>query len=319
MKAITGEYKKQIKRYPGNPIISPRPGLLWEQGGTLNPAAIDIDGKIHLLYRAATVTNVSTIGYASTVDGLKIDERPDKPIYFPREKFESKTDSNPGYGCEDPRIIEINDKLYMTYTGYDGVTPRVAISSISKEQFKNKNWSAWSKPEVISPPNIPNKDATILPEPVNGRYMIFHRVHEIVCADFVDSLDFTKEKIDQCIEIIEPRRGMWDGLKVGISCPPIKTKKGWLMLYHGVSWSSIYRVGAVLLDLEDPTVVIGRTAVPILEPQEPYEMQGVVSNVVFPCGNVIRNGKLYIYYGAADRHIGVAYVDVEILLEMLES
>jgi predicted GH43/DUF377 family glycosyl hydrolase len=319
MKTITGEYKKAIKRYPGNPIISPRPGLLWEQGGTLNPAAIDIDGKVHLLYRAATVSNQSTIGYASSFDGLKIDERPDKPIYFPREKFESKTDNSPGYGCEDPRIVEINDKLYMSYTGYDGVTPRVAISSISKSDFINKKWSAWSKPEAITPPNIPNKDATILPEPVKNRYMVFHRVHEVVCADFVDSLDFSKEKIDQCIEIIEPRRGMWDGLKVGISCPPIKTPKGWLMLYHGVSWSAIYRVGAVLLDLEDPTIVRARTAVPILEPQESYEMQGIVSNVVFPCGNIVRNGKLYIYYGAADKHVGVAYVDMEILLEMLES
>jgi predicted GH43/DUF377 family glycosyl hydrolase len=112
---------------------------------------------------------------------------------------------------------------------------------------------------------------------------------------------------------------MWDGLKVGISCPPIKTPKGWLMLYHGVSWSAIYRVGAVLLDLEDPTIVRARTAVPILEPQESYEMQGIVSNVVFPCGNIVRNGKLYIYYGAADKHVGVAYVDMEILLEMLES
>jgi predicted GH43/DUF377 family glycosyl hydrolase len=319
MKTIIGEYKKAIKRYPGNPIISPRPGLLWEQGGTLNPAAIDIDGKVHLLYRAATVSNQSTIGYASSFDGLKIDERPDKPIYFPREKFESKTDNSPGYGCEDPRIVEINDKLYMSYTGYDGVTPRVAISSISKSDFINKKWSAWSKPEAITPPNIPNKDATILPEPVKNRYMVFHRVHEVVCADFVDSLDFSKEKIDQCIEIIEPRRGMWDGLKVGISCPPIKTPKGWLMLYHGVSWSAIYRVGAVLLDLEDPTIVRARTAVPILEPQESYEMQGIVSNVVFPCGNIVRNGKLYIYYGAADKHVGVAYVDMEILLEMLES
>ena len=111
---------------------------------------------------------------------------------------------------------------------------------------------------------------------------------------------------------------MWDGLKVGISTPPIKTEKGWLMLYHGVSWSAIYRVGALLLDLNDPTIVIARTAFPIFEPKEEYECRGVIPDVVFPCGLVARNGMAYMYYGAGDDVVGVATIKMDSLLKILE-
>ena len=111
---------------------------------------------------------------------------------------------------------------------------------------------------------------------------------------------------------------MWDGGKVGISAPPVKTKAGWFLLYHGVSWSTTYRVGAVLLDLEDPTVVKARTAIPLFEPETEYERKGVVPNVVFPCGLVVRAGTAFIYYGAADSVVGVATVKMSALLKMME-
>lgn len=309
--SITDQKKEYVKRYPGNPIISPRPGFLWEEKGTLNPASIELDGKTHIIYRAVGVDNISTLGYAVSNDGLSIDERLDKPIYFPRADFEKN-------GCEDPRIVEIDKTLYMTYTGFDGSTPRVVASSISVNDFLRRNWSAWSNPVAITPPSIPNKDSSILPEKVRGSYMIFHRVHESICVDFVSTLDFNKEKITQCVEIVSPRRGMWDGGKVGISTPPIKTKDGWLLLYHGVSWSTTYRVGAVLLDLEDPTIVKARTAIPLFEPEEEYEHKGIVQNVVFPCGLTIKKQEIFMYYGAADYVIGVARMKVASILKMLE-
>jgi predicted GH43/DUF377 family glycosyl hydrolase len=148
--------------------------------------------------------------------------------------------------------------------------------------------------------------------------MIFHRVNTSICVDYVSSLDFSKEKVTQCIEIISPRKGMWDGRKVGISSPPVKTKDGWLLLYHGVSWSTTYRVGAVLLDLEDPTIVKARTAIPLFEPETEYEHKGIVPNVVFPCGLTIRGSTAYIYYGGGDLVVGVATVKVSALLKMLE-
>ncbi len=311
--------KTRFKRFIGNPIISPRPGLLWEAGGTINPAAVELNNKTHIIYRAATVTNVSVMGYATSSDGFTIDERLDKPIYFPRTEYEYRPDSNSNYGCEDPRIVVIGDKLYMTYTAYNGGTPRVAVSYITIHDFLDRRWSAWSVPNVITPPNIPNKDATILPEPVDGKYMIIHRINEGICADFVNSLDFSKEEVNKCIEILNPRPGMWDGVKVGIAGPPVKTKKGWLLLYHGISRSKKYRVGAVLLDLEDPTVVKARTAVPVFEPEESYERNGLIPNVVFPCSLIVRNGTVYIYYGAADSVIGVATIKLEDLLNKLRT
>ncbi len=324
LESLSGPGRPPIKRFPGNPIIAPRPGVLWEARGTFNPAAIDLGdlpdgkaGKTHILYRALSADNISTVGYAISSDGLSIDERLDKPIYSPRAGFERKNDGG-GYGCEDPRVMKIGDRLYMAYTAYDGSTPRVAISSISEDDFLKRNWSAWSEPEAITPPSISDKDAAILPEPVNGKYLVFHRVHESVCADFVDSLDFSKEKVDQCIEILSPRRGMWDGGKVGISAPPVKTKDGWFLLYHGVSWSTTYRVGAVLLDLKDPTIVKARTAIPLFEPETEYERKGAMPNVVFPCGMVVRGGTAFIYYGAADSVVGVATVKMSALLKMME-
>ncbi len=312
LESIMDGQKVGLQRFRGNPIITPRPGVLWEAKGTLNPAAIDMGNKTHILYRAVTADNISVIGYANSSDGFSIDERLDKPIYKPRVDFESR-------GCEDPRIMLIDKKVFMTYTAYDGVLPRVAVTSIDSEHFLKKNWSKWSQPEIITPMNVDNKDAAILPEAINGKYMILHRVHESICADFVSSLDFSKEKVTKCIEILSPRRGMWDGNKVGISAPPVRTANGWLLLYHGVSWSSIYRVGAVLLDLEDPTIVKARTAIPLFEPIEKYETEGVVNNVVFPCGLVIRGGTAYIYYGGGDSVVGVATIKMNELLNMLKT
>lgn len=320
LQSISENTKKLVARFPGNPIIAPRPGVLWEESGTVNPGAIDVGGKTCILYRAVARGNVSTLGYAESTDGLSIDYRSDKPAYFAREPFELRDGHIGGdnYGCEDPRLMQIADRIYMTYSGYNGSTPRVAITSIDVDDFAARKWSAWSKPQAITPDGVPDKDAAILPEKVNGKYMIFHRVHESVCADFLSTLDFTKERITQCIEIISPRKGMWDGGKVGIATPPVKTKDGWLLLYHGVSWSTTYRVGAVLLDLKDPTIVRARTGIPLFEPQEEYEQKGIVPNVVFPCGLTIRKGIVYMYYGGADYVVGVATVKLTQLLKMLE-
>ena len=111
---------------------------------------------------------------------------------------------------------------------------------------------------------------------------------------------------------------MWDTVRIGLSTPLIKTKKGWVMLYHGISWRGTYRVGALLLDLKDPTIVISRTAAPFFEPTMEYESMGTVSNVVFPCGLIERKGLLYLYYGAADKYIGVGTIPLKSILEYLK-
>jgi beta-1,2-mannobiose phosphorylase / 1,2-beta-oligomannan phosphorylase len=307
-----------LKRAHHKPIIVPNKEHEWEATSTFNPAVVQAGGKIHILYRTLSSDNTSYIGYASTKDGINIDERLPEPIYVPREDFESKKIAGGNSGCEDPRVTKIGKNIYMCYTAFDGIgPPRVAVTSITEKNFLAKNWE-WAKPILITPPGFDDKDTCILSEKINGQYFILHRVADEICGDYLKSLDFSKDSVKKCIRILGPRINTWDSSKVGISAPPIKTKHGWLLLYHGVSKShNTYRVGAVLLDLDDPAIVLARTADPIFEPREEYEKVGLVNNVVFPCGMAEKNGLLYIYYGGADSVVGVATVELDILITAL--
>lgn len=308
-----------VTRAKENPILKPIEKHAWEKQSVFNAAAIDLGGSVHLLYRAMGEDNTSVLGYAATKNGIKITERSPEPAYVPREEFEQKKGSPTGNsGCEDPRITKIGDTIYMTYTAFDGVNhTRVALTTISAKDFLAKKWSAWSKPILVTPDNVNDKNMCLLPEKVGGQYMLLHRIGTELCTDFLDSLDFKKSRLTRCIEIMGPRPGMWDSQKIGIAGPPIKTPKGWLLIYHGVSVSTTYRLGAVLLDLKNPSIVLSRTVDTIFEPIEEYERVGVVRNVIFSCGVIARGDNLFIYYGGADKVIGVAKVSVKKLLKIL--
>ena len=310
--------KDPFIRPPFNPIISPIPSHPWESFATFNPGALAIKGKTYIFYRAMSQDNTSTIGLAVSTDNLTIEERLSNPIYIPREPFELKARENANSGCEDPRVMIVENRIYMCYTAYNGVhVPRVAVTSISVKDFLKRNFD-WSKPVLITPEGIDDKDSCIFEEKINGKYLVFHRIGTDICADYVNSLDFEKEKIDKCISVLGPRTGMWDSNKVGISGPPIKTKHGWLLFYHGVSKRhNTYRIGAVLLDLKDPTLVKARSTDPVFEPTEIYEKIGIVNNVVFPCGSVVKKDKVYLYYGGADKVVGVAECPLADILEPL--
>jgi predicted GH43/DUF377 family glycosyl hydrolase len=241
------------------------------------------------------------------------------PIYGPRESFEQK--QKPGYsGCEDARFTKLGDTYYVCYTAFDGVNPpRVALTSILVRDFLDRRFENFAKPVLISSPEIDDKDAALFPEKIDGQYVFIHRVQPSIHLNYVKSLtDFDGEHFFIRHPIIFPRINMWDDAKIGLSSPPIKTRKGWLLLYHAISSRDhAYRAGAVLLDLERPERVIGRTRSPLLEPEMPYEKKGIVPNVVFPCGSVVIGEKLIIYYGAADQVIGMASLDLSELLKEL--
>ena len=212
----------------------------------------------------------------------------------------------------------------MTYVAYDGHShPRVALSSIHIDDFLSKKWN-WQKPVLISPPYIVDKNACILPEKINGKYVIFHRVFPNILIDFVDNLDFDGKTRWLEGQFKIPTRALssdWDNLKVGCGPPPIKTKEGWLLIYQAVSSldESRYKIGAMLLDLKDPTKVLARTRSPILEPIATYENEGFKAGVVYPCGAVIINDHLFVYYGGADTFVCVASVKLEPFLEQLAT
>ncbi len=307
-----------FKHYEKNPIIIPNKKNPWESKATFNPGVLRIKNTTYILYRTLSEDNTSSIGYAESKDGFNITKRLDQPIYIPREDFEIKKVSGGNSGCEDPRLIKIGKIIYMCYTAFDSIgPPRVAVTSILEKDFLENNWK-WEKPILLTPAGIDDKDTCIFPEKVNGKYFILHRVGDQICGDYLKSLNFKKETVKKCIQIFGPRRNTWDSSKVGISAPPMKTKYGWLLLYHGVSKShSTYRVGAAMLDLKDPTIVLSRTADPIFEPEEQYEKIGIVNNVVFPCGMALNKGVLYIYYGGADKVVGVATMKLDIILKAL--
>jgi beta-1,2-mannobiose phosphorylase / 1,2-beta-oligomannan phosphorylase len=264
-----------------------------------------------------TAANTSTIGYARSTDGVHIDERHPTPAYIPRADFESKRGNSDGNsGCEDPRVVVIGDRVYMTYTAYDGAhNPRGALTSITIEDFLAKRFDSWDMPILITPDEVDDKDVSLLPEKIGENFILYHRINNQICADVVPDLSF-KKRVSRCIEIMGPRSGMWDEAKVGIAGPPIKVDEGWLMIYHGVSGHSHYRLGAALLD-HTGLSVIARTADEIFQPIEEYEKNGEVRNVVFSCGHVVRGDTLYLYYGGGDKVLGVATASFARILRAL--
>jgi predicted GH43/DUF377 family glycosyl hydrolase len=326
-----------LERFEGNPILKPDNKHRWETKAVFNPAAIYESGKVHILYRAIGESDVSVLGYASSLDGLHIHERLDKPVYIPREPFEGVNPSHPCVselasiyvsggggmgGCEDPRLTKIGERVYLTYVAYDGHShPRVALSSIHIDDFLNRTWN-WQKPVLISPPHIVDKNACILPEKINGKFVIFHRVFPNILIDFADDLDFDGKTRWLVGQFKIPTRALssdWDNLKVGCGPPPMKTKDGWLLIYHAVSRDdeSRYKIGAMLLDLKDPTKVLARTRSPILEPIASYENQGLKAGIVYPCGAVAISERLFVYYGGADTVVCVASVKLGHFLDQL--
>ncbi len=210
----------------------------------------------------------------------------------------------------------------MTYVYFDGFNPpRIAITSISVKNLLDKRW-LWEKPVLISPPGVVDKSACILPEKINGKYVIFHRIFPNILIDFVDSLDFSDGQYLKGQHKITPRSQLWwDSRKIGAGAPPIKTKDGWLLIYQAVDDkdSGKYLVGAMLLDLEDPTKVLYRSKSPIIEPDMWYDNEGFKAGVVYPCGAVAVDNQLFVYYGGADSHVCVATTKIDKFLDQLKT
>ncbi len=307
------------QRFSNNPLLEPIPHHPWESSAVFNPAAVDINGKVYLIYRSTSNDGRSYLGLAISNNGLTIDERLPEPIYPLRSIYELPKAPHVLGGTEDPRVTRIGDVLYMCYTAFDGNLPRLAFTSITVNDFLNRNWSTWTEPKIISPNDTPDKDCALFPEKINGKYVFIHRLGTDIMIDTVDDLEFKDKTYLGTKAVIESHPGQWDGKKVGISNPPIKTEKGWLVFYHGVSdVDGSYRVGTLLLDLQDVIKVIARTTSPIFEPEADYEKVGIVNNVIFPCGHVIKGNDIYLYYGGADKVVcGVKINAHELINELL--
>ncbi len=310
---VTSEYPRAgtLVRFAGNPILEPIKEHPWESRYVFNPGAINLKGKVYVIYRAVGDDGISRFGLAVSEDGFKFTERTDKPIFEPKGKSEKN-------GCEDPRLTLIGNRIYMVYTAYDGLVAQIALASISVSDFLNYSWGGWRRHGLVFPGFV-NKDGTLFPECFNGKFVMLHRVDPHIWITFSRHLRCPWPRGEHQI-LTGSRSGMaWDGAKIGGGAQPIKTKYGWLLITHGVDHAHIYRLGAMLVDLADPTILLYRSPNPILEPTEKYEIGEIdkcwVPNVVFACGAVPREdnkeilssgNELLVYYGAADTAIGVA-------------
>ena len=322
----------ELKRAKHNPIIEPRP-IFWESKATFNPSAFKANNKVHLVYRAIGDGDSSVLGYASSNDGYNITERLSSPIYKRNNNFirpnlsVSPIDyiSGGGWngGCEDPRLTLLNDVVFMLYTAFDGWgSLRIALTSIKLDDFEKKKWN-WKNPVLISPPNEIHKNWVIFPEKIGGRFAILHSFYPNVLIDYFDSLDelngrkFIKSNNTRPVD----HNRTWDSWFRGAGPSPIKTDIGWLILYHAMDHRNPdrYRMGALILDLKDPTQILFRSQYPILEPEEHYENNGYKWGVIYSCGAVVKNGELLVYYGGADKVVGVASIKLADLLSDLKK
>ncbi len=313
---------------PYNPIIKPMPDLKWASQKVYNSAAILHDNVYHLFFRAIGEDYISRIGHATSNDGEHFTVEP-KPVFEPLEQWEH-------LGCEDPRITKIDDQYVMAYTAFDGLNARVALSvttdfvtwSTHKTAFPN--WREGRHVDLHQ--HAWNKAAALFPEKINGKYHLFFGDDHIWQASSDDLINWAPIKDP----VLQARDGYFDSGYIEMGPPPIRTDTGWLILYHGINSRSnnrIYRLGAAIVDYNDPSKVIWRCKKPILEPTEPFERIGKIDTIeggmdrlshidqkelealfdsgdlpqaVFCCGAVETDGKINIYYSGGDTVLCVA-------------
>ncbi len=304
------EFDLKLIRSEKNPILGPTKRG-WENKLVFNPGVIYLGNKIHLIYRAHGEDGIARLGYARMKNIDEVEERLPYPVFTPGEWFEPD-------GVEDPRLVVIEDRIYMIYAGKDKDMGRVCESHIPVSDFVDTMWT-WSRHRLLLPilVGIHNRNATYFPRRLEGRLALLHR--PITMAQNI-WLSFSYDRIHwyDHKEILKARPGHWDDAKVGVAGPPIELEEGWLLIYHGVeakTWT--YRLGCALLDKHHPEIVHWRCDKPILEPVEDYELSEGASgvafsfssgtpNVVFSGGAVVIENKLVLYYGGADKVIGVA-------------
>lgn len=344
--------KDIARRFPENPLLLPKDikasRVEFQVISLLNPGVFTYDGKTWLLIRVAECTaqkegviyfpilnatgnteileiplndpdliatdarviNYKGLDYLTTLshlrllyseNGVHFRESTDYPPLFGSSYLER-------FGIEDCRVTQIDDTYYLTYTA-------VSDSGVGVGLRTTKNWQQFEHKGMILPPH--NKDCAIFEEKINGKYYALHRPSSkeiggnyIWLAESYDGLHWGNH---QCV--IKTRPGMWDNARVGAGASPIKTEKGWLVIYHGANEKHQYCLGAFLMNLDDPSKVIGRTTAPIMVPTENYELSGFFGFVVFTNGHVVNGDELTMYYGAADEFVCGAHFSISEILD----
>ena len=307
----------KLTRHPANPLMLPDPTNPWEAYNVFNPSVIYHNGLFHMHYRAQGLDWISRIGYAVSEDGINWN-RMRQPVLGPQDESDAR-------GVEDPRVTELEGRFYMAYTAYArsvpaGITPTHAGGGVTPMLAVSDNLITWQRVGFIRQ-GEDNKDHSLFPRRINGRYTAFHRrPRQVWIAQSEDLQTWPEEWMRPIFgPRPDPTGTRWDEKSVGGNGPAIETPEGWLMLYHAYDNTHTYRLGACLLDLDDPSRVISRPRGFLFEPQELWEMRGDVPNVVFSNANPVVNGTVYVYYGGADHVIGLATAPLADLLDYVRK
>jgi predicted GH43/DUF377 family glycosyl hydrolase len=333
----------KLERYAGNPILSPRPDHPWEDLAVFNPAAWydEASGEVLLLYRAAESgpEYKCWFGLAKSRDGYRFERVSDRPVLSPSiEGFDGAT-------IQDPRMVKMGDTYYVTYAcrhypfgqfwipkGEQLYKRPEAPEEYPRYLRKNatltglaitKDFRTWIRAGWLTDPLLDDRDVILFPERVGGKFVMIHRPLEWVGPEYGtdepcawistadDLLGFRKSRL------LIKNKYAWETAKLGVNTPPIRTPHGWLTIYHAVGKDKHYRLGALLLDLEDPSRVLHRTPHWLLEPERDYELEGFYRGVCFPCGAIVRDETLFVYYGGGDKVCALATCSLAELLEHL--
>lgn len=345
------------KRFPSNPILTTKdinpsqPDLVVEC--VLNPGVFQFEGKIWMVLRVAerpvqkegkisfpilrpdgsmeilefekndpqlNLSDARMVGYQdktylSTISHLRLvcsedGEHFHEPEHFPTKIFGQGALET--FGIEDCRVSFFDDTYHLTYT-------QVSENGVGVGLMRTKDWQQFSREGMILPPH--NKDCALFEEKIGNQYFCLHRPSGIsLGGNFIwiaASPDLLHWGQHTCI--LRTREGWWDSARIGAGAAPIKTPEGWLEIYHGADAQHRYCLGAVLLDLKDPTKVLARSKDPLLEPVADYEKTGFFGNVVFTNGHLVHGDEITMYYGASDEVICGAKFSIEEILSGLKS
>jgi len=348
IKGIQGGKKKTLSIKKLGVILKPT-GRLFERKAVLNPACYQEGEFVHIYYRAIDDNDDSTIGYAKLKGPLNVVERRIIPLMPRTFEYERR-------GVEDPRIVKIGEVYYMTYVAHDGknaitayaaskdpktfkkrgiispmMTYKRAASMFRREELKDRYFMFESYYQDLAGKDVLLwfKDMILFPQKFGNKFAAFLRILPDMQIIFFKDFEELKERKfwrnylkKLSSHVVLENKYWFESRNIGGGAPPILTKDGWLVIFHTVeelNRARIYHASAALLDRYNPFKVIGRLNMPLFSPEEKWEKEGFVSNVVFPTGTAVFGKDLYIYYGASDDKIAAAKVNLKELLVKLKN
>jgi predicted GH43/DUF377 family glycosyl hydrolase len=293
------------RRAMDKPVMAPQ-GEGWESAGTFNPAVVEYNGKLVMLYRAQDAAGTSRLGYAESSDGIHFTRRAE-PVLSPEADYEKDG------GVEDPRLQKFAGTFYLTYTGYNKKDAQLCLAT-------SQDLMHWDRKGVLLPAYQGNwnkawtKSGAIVPEKIDGRYWMYwlgtaaDKTDQMGLSYSTDLLHWTEATQTP---VLPRRSGKFDSRVAEPGPPPILTSSGIVLIYNGADDRLAYSTGVAVFDRKDPRKLLSRTDEPVFDPEKEWEKVGQVPNVVFVEGMARRGKRWLFYYGGADKYVGVAEAMVQ--------